>query len=199
MQMLAKHKIFVSYQQETDDVFQNNLGTLLGNRNDVIVSRSAQMGNVGEGFQSEPLFKKIRDEHLGSTNVTVVLIGADTWKSKQIDWEIGASLWQTPFNPRSGLMGILLPTYNFPMPNQYDPYTIPPRLQFNLQCGFAKIHNWNDDPEQIHTWLEEAFRQRVSVEPDNSYPLFAEDRTEETWNPQQQPPAAPAPAEQPQQ
>ena len=65
--------------------------------------------------------------------MTVVLIGAETWKRKHVDWEIGASIRETEHNPRSGLLGILLPTYPRPHgePNNYFPNTIPPRLYDN--------------------------------------------------------------------
>ena len=181
MLMLAKHKLFLSCHHDIDQIYQDNLEHLLGNRRDVQVSKSPRIGEVGQYIQPEPLYKKIRDDYLGDTNVTVVLIGAETWKRRHVGWEIGASIQQTVFTPRSGLLGVLLPTYNFPSPNQYDTYTIPPRLQFNIQCGFASIHMWSDDPDSIYAWLEEAFRRRIGLEPDNSYPSFTEDRIEETW------------------
>lgn len=181
MLMLPKHKVFVSCDAEHDQEYRNNFEQLLGIRNDVLVSQSTPIGDVGQNLQLEALHKKIRDDYLGDSNVTVVLIGAETWKFRHVDWEIGFSIRQSVFHPRSGLLGILLPTYNFPSPNQYDPYTLPPKLQFNIQCGFAKIHTWSDNPQDIFGWLEDAFRRRVGVEPDNSHQFFANDQTEETW------------------
>jgi hypothetical protein len=181
MQLLSKHKVFVSAHHGNDQAYQDCFAQLLGNQGDVAVSRSVQIGDVGPIAEVDPLYKTIRDNYLGDTNITIVLIGADTWKRRHVDWEIGASIRQTPFSTPSGLMDILLPTYNFPAPNQYDTYTIPPRLHANFQCGFAKIHMWTDSADEIHGWLEEAFRQRLGAEPDNSYPLFLEDRTEASW------------------
>ena len=148
---------------------------MLGNQSDVAFSRSVQIGDVRPIVEIDPFYNTIRDSYLGDSHITIVLIGADTWKRRHVDWEIGASIRQTPFSTPSWLMDIHLPTYNFPAPNQSDAFTIPPRLHGNLQCGFAKIHRSTHNPDEIHGWPKEAFRQRIGTEPDNSYPLFLED------------------------
>ena len=70
--------------------------------------------------------------YLKDSTVTVVLIGEETWKRKHVDWEIGSSLRQTQNNSRSGLLGIILPTYPRESVKKYNPYTIPPRLMIIL-------------------------------------------------------------------
>lgn len=186
MFLLPKHKVYVNYDHDNDQIYLNNFTHLFENRRDVLVSKAGPIEGIAANVPVDALYQKIRTECLGDTNVNVVLIGSETWKSKIVDWEIGAGLRHTPFSPHSGLLGILLPTYNFPSENQYDPYTIPPRFQSNLQCGFAKIHMWSDNPDEVFRWLEEAFHRRTSVDPDNSYPAFVDNRTEETWQPQPQ-------------
>ena len=34
-------------------------------------------------------------------------------------------------------------------PRNYYPATIPPRLYDNIECGFAKIYNWSDNPNIV--------------------------------------------------
>ena len=150
-----------------------------------MVSQSVQIGDIDANLKVDTIRRKIRDEYLRDSTVTVVLIGEETWKRKHVDWEIGASIRDTEFNPRSGLLGILLPTYPRPAgePTKYNPYTIPPRLHDNIECGFAKIYNWSDNPNVVQQWIHEAFNRRKTEIPDNSYPSFVNNRSGERWQP----------------
>ena len=64
---------------------------------------------------------------------------------------------------------------------KYDKHTIPPRLSDNIQCGFAKIYNWNDNPYEVQKWIHEAFERRNKVNPDNSSPSFVNNRSGDRW------------------
>jgi hypothetical protein len=148
-----------------------------------MVSKSVQIGDINTYLPTETIRQKIRDEYLRDSTVTVVLIGSETWQRKHVDWEIGASIRNTQYNPRSGLIGILLPTYPRPhnAPNNYTSSTIPPRLHDNIRCGFAKIYNWSEDPKVVHDWIHEAFNRRNRINPDNSYDSFVNNRSSERW------------------
>ncbi len=93
----------------------------------------------GTKFSTERIRQSIRDKYLRNSTVTVVLVGANTWQQKSVDWEISSSLRQTEYNTRSGLLGILLPTYPNPPGKHYDPHTVPPRLYDNIACRFLKF------------------------------------------------------------
>jgi hypothetical protein len=148
---------------------------------DIIVARSVQIGDLDPNLKTETIRQKIRDEYLHDSTVTVVLIGTETWKRKHVDWEIGSSIRHTPYNPRSGLIGIILPTYPRSDQSKYDPYTIPPRLYDNIKCGFASIYNWSEDAAFVQKWIHEAFERRNTVNPDNSFPSFANNRSGDRW------------------
>ena len=181
--MQPRHRVFVSYHHANDQVYRDAFERLFADRYDILVSKSVQIGDIDPNLKVETVRQKIRDEYLRDSTVTVVLIGSQTWQRKHVDWEIGSSIRDTQFNPRSGLLGILLPTYSFPSPNKYDPYTIPPRLYDNIKCGFAEIYLWNTDPATVSNWVHEAFQRRNSVSPDNSYPSFANNRSGARWSP----------------
>lgn len=178
-----RHKVFVSYHHANDQYYRNRFEQLFSGAHDIMVSKSVQIGDINTYLPAETIRQKIRDEYLRDSTVTVVLIGAETWKRKHVDWEIGSSIRNTQFNPRSGLIGILLPTYPRPYnePNNYTSYTIPPRLHDNIQCGFAKIYNWSEDPKIVHDWIHEAFNRRNKINPDNSYDNFVNNRSGERW------------------
>lgn len=180
---LPRHKVFVSYHHANDQDCRNKFERLFAGRHDVMVSKSVQIGDISDGLKTETIRQKIRDEYLRDSTVTVVLIGTQTWQRKHVDWEIGSSIRDTQYNPRSGLLGILLPSYKQPAPNKYNRYTVPPRLYDNIKCGFAKLYNWSDDPTAVQAWIHEAFLRRNDVSPDNSLDNFVNNRFGERWHP----------------
>lgn len=180
---LNRHKVFVSYHHANDQTDRNNFERMFSDTHDIMVSKSVQIGDISSHISTDVIRQKIRDEYLRDSTVTVVLIGAETWQRKHIDWEIGASIRSTQYNPRSGLIGILLPS--FPQSKNANikdiRHTIPPRLYDNIQCGFSKIYNWNNDPKIVHDWIHEAFKRRNNITPDNSYENFVNNRNGERW------------------
>lgn len=92
-------------------------------------------------------------------------------------WEL------TNTNPRSGLVGILLPTHpSFNSPN-YNRHIIPPRLYDNSQNGFAKLYDWNTNPAEVERWIHEAFlnRNNPKISPNLQRELFKNNRTGNQW------------------
>lgn len=179
--MTERHKVFVSYHHNNDQVYRDKFEKMFSDNHDVMVSKSVQIGDIDPNLVTETIRQKIRDEYLRDSTVTVVLIGSQTWQRKHIDWEISSSIRQTKLSSRSGLVGILLPSYLRSEPGKYDPHTIPPRLSDNIDCSFAKIYNWNTDPIHVQRWIHEAFLRRNTVIPDNSYPSFINNRSGSRW------------------
>ncbi|NPE28642.1 TIR domain-containing protein [Methanococcoides sp. SA1] len=178
--MTDKHKVFVSYHHANDQEYRDVFEDILA-KYDISVIKSVKMGDIDETLKTETVRQKIRDEYLKDSTVTVVLIGEETWKRKHVDWEIGSSLRHTQNNPRSGLLGIILPTYPRNSTTKYNEHTIPPRLHDNVNCGFATIYNWSTNPDSIQSWIHETFEQRFKKDPDNSRASFANNRSGSQW------------------
>lgn len=178
-----RHKVFASYHHLRDQAYRNSFEYLFAYVRDVMVSRSVQIGDLDPNLRTETLRQKIRDEYLRDSTVTVVLIGVETWKRKHVDWEIGASIRHTQNNPRSGLIGIILPTYPRSDQTLYYPYTIPPRLYYNIKGGYAAIYNYSEDAVVLQKWIHEAYKRRNTVIPDNSFPSFTNNRSGDRWQP----------------
>ena len=172
------HKVFVSYHHANDQIYREKFEKMMGSH---MISGSVEMGDIEDGLKTETIRQKIRDEYLGDTSVTVVLIGTETWKRKHVDWEISSSLRKTEKNPRSGLIGILLPTYKRPSPGKFDQYTIPPRLYDNYECDFAVIYSWTEDPNEMKSRIHDAYNRKSRINPDNSRDLFRNNRSGNRW------------------
>lgn len=176
--MTQRHKVFVSYHHTNDQRYRDQFEELFTNVYDIMVSKSVQIGDISVNLKTETIRQKIRDEYLRDSTVTVVLIGSETWKRKHVDWEISSSIRETKNSSRSGLIGIVLPSYPRTNTSKYNRYTIPPRLHDNIVCSFASIHNWSNDPSVVQKWIHEAFSRRNEINPDNSRKLFKENRSQ---------------------
>jgi hypothetical protein len=179
------HKVFVSYHHELDESHKKIFELRFGNKFRAIIPGSVQVGDINPYLPTDTIRQKIRDEYLRDTSVTVVLVGALTWQRKHVDWEIASSIRDTAANPRSGLIGILLPAYyrhHFGgRSGSYDPRTIPPRLHDNIEAGFATIHSWTEDAAEVQHWIHEAHLRKARVRPDNSLESFVRNRSGDRW------------------
>ncbi len=176
--MTERHKVFVSYHHANDQGYRNEFERFC---RDVMESRSVEEGDIDPNLNVDTVARTIRDEYLRDSSVTVVLVGKETWQRKHVDWEIGSSIRNTATNPRSGLLGILLPTYPGFATGKYDPYTIPPRLADNIACKFAEIYLWSQNPDTVQSWMHEAYLRKDKVNPDNARVLFGKNRTGDRW------------------
>ncbi|SFG51857.1 TIR domain-containing protein [Neptunomonas qingdaonensis] len=195
--MSQRHKVFVSYHHANDQAYRDQFERMFVYHHDIMVSHSVRIGDINEHMQVDRIRQIIRDKYLRDSTVTVVLIGSETWKRKHVDWEIGASLRHTQYSPRSGLIGILLPSYQPPKQGlmqstgffnttnnpdrKYYEKTIPPRLVNNALGDFAKIYDWSSNPNEVQKWIHEAFLTRTKVIPDNSFPNFVNNRSRVEW------------------
>lgn len=181
--MVDKHKVFVCFH--SDDIAYKEIFEQISR--DVIITRSVQEGDIPDGITTETTMQKIRQEYLSDSTVTVVLIGKNTWQRKYVDWEIYTSLRGTPSCPRSGLLGIILPSYPRSTTGTYNICTIPPRLYDNTnkgepnKVGYACIYEWLNDPQTIKRVVDEAFSKRNNVPVDNSRDRFERNRSGDRW------------------
>jgi hypothetical protein len=180
--MTTRHRVFVSYHHANDESRKKIFILRFGNRFGSIIPGAVELGDIDPNLQTETIRTKIRDNYLSNTSVTVVLVGTDTWRRKHVDWEISSSIRATKNNPRSGLLGILLPSYMEQYGiDRYNPRTIPARLHLNAECGYARIHPWSEDPDEVAAWIHAAYNRKYRYEPDNSYPLYRINKQGSGW------------------
>lgn len=167
--MHNQHKVFISYYHTEDQSYRDHFEELFLNFYGIVVTDSIRMGDFDDKkVSAERIRQYIRDKYLRDTTVTVVLVGANTWQQKSVDWEISSSLHQTQYTTRSGLLGILLPTYQRLSYNSIDSHRIPPRLMDNIACGFSKLYVWDENPYTVQSWIHYAYKRRTEILPDFS-------------------------------
>ena len=82
MYQAPRHKTFVSYHHENDQEYKN---WLIEEMSADIVDRSVDDGDIDDGFKTEAIWEKIRDEHIADSTVVLVLIGRHTWSRRFVD------------------------------------------------------------------------------------------------------------------
>lgn len=186
-----KHKTFISFHN-ADNWYKDHLETQWGEQFDGFVSKSVGDGDIDPNLPTDHIRQLIRDDFISDATVTIVLVGQGTWRRKHVDWEIASSIRDTKNNSRTGLLGLLLPIYSAQLPygmmasvlkktengNIYNPFTIPPRLNDNIECGFAKIYSWPNSPNDLRQWIHDAFQRRKTCLPSNSRRSFSNNRAE---------------------
>lgn len=88
---MVLHKTFISYhhgneQYEKDQIIEQYGG-------DDFIDTSVHDGDIDTDLSEEAIMRKIREEYLGGSTVTLVLIGEETAQRPFINSEIQASLW----------------------------------------------------------------------------------------------------------
>ncbi|WP_298416838.1 TIR domain-containing protein [uncultured Kordia sp.] len=175
-----KHKIFISYHHENDFNYRKKYEKLFSEKFDILDSLSVKPGEIKD-VSTEEFRRQIREKHLKESTVTVVLIGEDTWRRHHVDYEIYNSLKQTQSNLRSGVLGIILPSYTTYSQNLYDEKTIPKRLAQNISNGYLDIKFWHGNPEINQQWILKAFQKRKKITPNNSMPLMKRNWKGDKW------------------
>lgn len=103
-----QHKVFISYHHANDQEYKEAL-LRWNNANDIFVDASVDTGDISDDLSDESIRRKIRDEYLQDTTVTILLVGTETQKRKHVDWELYSSMYDGQVNKKSGVLVINLP------------------------------------------------------------------------------------------
>ena len=104
---VQKRKVFISYyhgDQEAVNKFVRDFG-------DVFIPKTVGVKDGDFDFDSNDpqyIMRKIREQKLEDSTVTIVLVGSCTHSRRYVDWEVKASLQQGQSLP-NGLIAINLP------------------------------------------------------------------------------------------
>ena len=104
-----KHHVFVSFHHGNDQGYKDTLVTW-GEENNVFIDDSVEMGEIPEDWDAQKIRTYIRDNHLKSSKVTILLVGTETQNRKHVDWELYSSMYNGAVNKKSGIIVIMLPS-----------------------------------------------------------------------------------------
>lgn len=118
--------------------------------------------DIVDSNDTDYVMRRIREQYMRNTSVTIVLIGQHTWKRKYVDWEINASLRNGFENPANGLLGIKIPSFAYGI-QQY-----PERLNDNLNAQgiphgtpcYARCIPYPTNSATLQIAIEEAYQRR---------------------------------------
>lgn len=150
--LLRRRKVFISYHHKNDQNWYNLFSLWFSGTLDLFYDNSLERGQ--DSTNSEYLNRKIREEYIVGTSLTIVLCGPETWKRRWVDWEIHATLWHN-----HGLLGIILPTCTKDYLNRY---LVPNRFYENANSGYALWIHWTEDAQVLKTNIEAAVQRSKS-------------------------------------
>ena len=129
-----------------------------------------QDGFVGS-LDDRYIMSRVREEKLGDSTVTIVLLGSQTWHQRFVDWEVAASLRDGPVQPRSGILAM-------PLPSMSNRAILPERIMDNFggagnekSCVVYESYAVTRDAFREKLARADAARSDASREVNNSRPL----------------------------
>jgi hypothetical protein len=154
----TRHRCFISYHVDDeaevtkflDDFGDQIIGTAVGVTAD---------DDFVDSDDTDYIMNQIRERYLGSTTVTIVLIGKCTWSRRFVDWEVYSSLREYKSYGFSGLVAITLPSVATDPERQ-----LPPRVDDNVadESGYARWKKYPASKASLKNYVDEAFEGRSS-------------------------------------
>lgn len=145
----TRHRVFVSYHHGRDQNYYDTFSRVYHNTYESIYDNSLERQIDSDNV--DYVIQRIRDNYITGTSCTIVLVGANTWGRKYVDWEIKATL-----DKEHGLIGVYLPT----APRAANgSITVPERLHDNVQSTFALFLSWEQimaGAQQLDLYIQDA-------------------------------------------
>jgi hypothetical protein len=156
----TRRKVFISYYHGD----QEAVNEFVAYFRDVFIPKTVGVQDGDFDFNSnnpQYIMRRIRQEKLGDSTVTIVLVGNCTHSRRYVDWEIKASLQQGQTLP-NGLIAINLPYMG-------TKGNLPPRLSHNVirdshnnDIGYARYYPYPSNKYELRRWIEDAHQARIS-------------------------------------
>ncbi len=164
-----RHRCFVSYHHGDAELTHD----LIARCGEVFIPTALGLTSEADFVESEDedyIKRRIRELHLASTTVTIVIVGRCTWARQFIDWEIAGSLRDHRGNRRSGLLALAAP--------DAPDAQLPARIADNWISGspdhsYAELCGFPREPRELKAAVDRAFSARTAKAHllDNSRPL----------------------------
>lgn len=145
LQIPTKRKVFISYHHGNDQDWFDYFSGKFGEEYEIFFDQSLD-GRIRSN-DTEYVNRRIREDFIVGSSITIVLCGVETWKRKYVDWEIYSTLYH-----EHALLGIALPRHFI----RDGLIIVPDRLHDNIESGYAHWISWEEDPVALKREIEVA-------------------------------------------
>ena len=160
--MGVRRKCFVSYHH-ADQAYVDTFIRTHDHANDCFIARGLgreMPGDVVGSRNTDYVMSRIRQLYISDSTVTIVMLGANTWRRRYVDWEIASSLRRSSLSSPNGLIGIKLPTFSGKFPYRLDDNLIAPGST-QADC-YARWYDYGITVGSLEYAIEEAYQRRTS-------------------------------------
>lgn len=152
----TRHRCFISYH--VDD--ESEVARFLDSFGDQIIATCIGVTAEDDFVNSDDtdyIMDQIREKYLGSTTVTIVLVGACTWARRFVDWEVYSTLRRYKSFGVSGLVAITLPSVA-----ESSSRRLPDRVDDNVDGStlYARWIKYPKSKSSLRSMVQEAYDAR---------------------------------------
>ncbi|MBQ6219698.1 MAG: TIR domain-containing protein [Methanosphaera sp.] len=150
MNNISNLNIFISYYH-VDKYFKDKLSE--------IVSEHFKTNSSPHKYEICHDFKRYTDElrkTASENNVFIVLVGNETYKSRNVDWEIDFGLHEN-----ACMLGLCLPTNDDYLKKDYNPKIIPEKLATNIYAGYAGYFDWTENYDNLEQYIDISLNKKM--------------------------------------
>ena len=152
----VRHKSFISYHHGDQEEVDEFIKTFDHDR-DVLIARAVgsdqTLDELIDSDDDDYVMRRIREEYMADSTVTILFVGKNTWSRKFVDWELAASLHQ---GPKAGLPNGVVAILSKELTN----IMLPDRFVDNWETGYAKFYPCPKNRTQLSKWIDEAYESR---------------------------------------
>jgi len=150
----SKFNLFISYYH-VDKYFRDKLSKIIGNH----FRTSSSPHNYELCHNFSKYIEELR-KNSSKNDIFIVLVGNETYKSKNVDWEIDFGLHED-----ACVMGLCLPTNDDYLKKDINPKIIPKKLMNNLYSGYASYFDWTDSYDDLESYIEISLNNKLERHP----------------------------------
>ena len=139
----SKFNLFISYYH-VDRYFKDKLNDIIGDHYNTTSSpHKYEICHNHQKYTEE--LQKTPSEN----NIFIVLVGNETYKSKNVDWEINYGLHE-----HACMLGLCLPTNDDYLKTNINPKLIPEKLANNVFSGYASYFDWTENVNDLENYID---------------------------------------------
>lgn len=156
----VRHKCFVSYHAADAE----EAADFVESFESIFIPRAIGVeegdGSVIDSEDVDYIRDVVRTDYLRDSTVTIVLVGRCTWARKFVDWEIYASLRDTKYSKKNGLLGLLLPSAETDVPKA--PERLADNIPINGSEAYGRYLYYPKSESSLRSSIEDAFQARTA-------------------------------------